>query len=57
MNEKVYVLRINSESGDDYGCWVFVNKPSEIEIKAVMKNLQESEEYLSYDIVEADFYK
>lgn len=53
--KKVYVLRITSESGDDYGCWVFTKKPNKSTIKEICLNTGEEIDYLHTDILESDF--
>jgi len=55
--KKVWVLRITSESSDDYGCWVYPKnkKPDQKEIDRVYATLPEEKEYLHSDIIQADF--
>jgi len=55
--KKVWVLRINSESGDDYGCWVYPidKKPNKKEINRIYDTLSEENEYLHNEVIESDF--
>ena len=49
MLKRVWVLSCETESGDEYGPWVFAYKPEPDECQDVMKrNLAEEYEYISY---------
>lgn len=53
--KKVWVLKITSESGDDYGCWVYTNKPKKQDVDAACDSTHEEREYLDTEIIESDF--
>lgn len=37
LNVSCYILLVKSESGDDYGPWLFTHKPTDKELKQFLK--------------------